>query len=108
MSFARIISWSSGLPLAVGGYALFYCIEKARLAAGSTTSVGDEVIVLAYVATLTTTLVSCVAAFIVRREAVLFRALPAAALLSCGLALGFWAWLHLSGVVVAYSSLMQP
>ena len=108
MSFARFVSWSSALPLAVGGYALFYCIEKARLAAGSATSVGDDVIVIGYAATVTATLLSCFAAFFVRREAVLFRVLPTATLLVCGGALGFWAWLHLCGVVVPHSSLIKP
>ena len=108
MPSARIIAWFSVLPLAVGSYALFYCVEKARLAAGSETSVGDDVIIIGYVATIVGILLSCLAVFIVRHKPVIFRTVPVVALLVCGTAFGFWAWLHLSGVVVPYSSLMKP
>lgn len=104
MSFARIIVWSTVVPLAIGGWALVYCIEKARLAAGSSATVGDDVIVLGYVTTTAATLMSGLATIFVRRETVAWRALPVTALFVCGTALGCWAWLHLSGVIVPYSA----
>ena len=104
MSFARTIAWSTAVPLAIGGGALVYCIEKARLAAGSSTTVGDDVIVLGYVTTVATTLLSGLATFFVRREPLALRAWPVTALVVCGTALGCWAWLHLSGVILPDSA----
>ena len=104
MSFARIIAWSTVVPLAIGGWALVYCIAKARLAAGSSTTVGDDVVVLGYVTTTAATLMSGLATIFVRREPVALRALPVTALLVCGTALGCWSCLHLSGVILPYSA----
>jgi hypothetical protein len=104
MQRAHLVVFLCVLMLAVGGYALFYCFEKAKLAAGleGTTTVGGDIIVMVYVATVSTTWMSCLAAFVLRREAFAMRALPITALLVCAGALGFWAWLHLSGIVVSY------
>jgi hypothetical protein len=105
---SRIAAFSSVFLLAVSGYAIFCCIAKVRYAAGSSTSVGDDVIVIGYAATVGTTLLSSLAVFIARNETAALRALPIAALLGGIGALGLWSWLHLSGVVVPYSSLMKP
>jgi len=107
MPITRIISFSSAFLLAASGYAIFYCVAKARYAAGSPTSVGDDIIVIGYVATFGMALLSALTVFITRKETVCVRALPTAALLAGIGALGLWSWLHLSGVVVPYSSFMK-
>src|SRR4026209_1678527 len=108
MSITRIAAFSSAFLLAVNGYAIFYCIAKAKYAAGSATSVGDDVIVIGYVTTVGAALLSSLAAFVARKETTPVRALPTAALFTGLGALGLWSWLQLSGVIVPYSSLMKP
>ena len=108
MRHKRIMAPLSVLLLALGGYVIFYCFKKLKLAAGSTTTVGDDVIVVGYIVTLSTALASCLTSFAARREAVGIRAVPTTALLVCIGALSFWCWLHLSGVVVAYPSVAKP
>jgi hypothetical protein len=107
MPITRIISFSSAFLLAASGYAIFYCVAKARDAAGSPTSVGDDVIAIGYAVTFGLALLSSLTVFITRKETVSVRALPAVALLTAIGALSFWSWLHLSGVVVPYSSLLK-
>jgi hypothetical protein len=107
MSITRIAAFSSAFLLAMSGYTILYCIAKAKYAAGSATSVGDDVIVIGYVATLGTALMSALTVFITRKETVSVRAMPAVALLAATGTLGLWSWLHWSGVVVSYSSLIK-
>jgi len=107
MAITRLIALASALLLAVGVYAIFYCIEKMRIAADSGTTVGDDVIVIVYVTTVATTLFSSAAVFLTWNQPAACRALPISALMAGLGVLGLWSWLHLSGVVVSYSSIIK-
>jgi hypothetical protein len=104
MKTTRFVIPLSIVLLALAGYVLFYGCQKIKIS-GST--VGEDVILIGYSLTAITTFLSALAVFAVRSASGFIRSLPIAALILSATSLGFWAWLHLSGIVVAYSSIRK-
>jgi hypothetical protein len=92
------------LLLAVGGSVFFYGCQKIER---SGSSVGDDVIMIGYGVPAIATVFSALAVFAVRSGSWLSRFLPVAALLVSAASFGFWAWLHLSGIVIPYSATLK-
>ncbi|MFO1457803.1 MAG: hypothetical protein U1G08_00225 [Verrucomicrobiota bacterium] len=102
MNLQRTLYLSSVILTAVACYVVHYCFEKLRR---SGSSVGDDIIVIGYIATLGSTGLSLLGAFLARDTGVRTQALTQTTFVVCLGALGFWTWIHLSGVVVPYSTL---
>jgi hypothetical protein len=104
MKSTRFVIPLSIVLLAVAGYVFFYGCQKIKIS-GST--VGDDAIMIGYGLTAITTFLSALAVFAVRSGSCSTRSLPIAALILSATSFAFWAFLHLSGIVVAYSSIRK-
>src|SRR5262245_43251125 len=102
MKPTRLVMPLSILLIAVGASVFYYGCQKIR---NPGSSVGDDVIALGYCIPAIATIISAAAVFTVRSGAWSVRYLPVTALIFSAASFGFWAWLHLSGVVVGYSAL---
>jgi hypothetical protein len=107
MKAQNLIIPLSILLLAVGGYVFSYGCRKIERSAGFGTSVGDDVIVIGYSVPAIATVLSALAVFAVRSLSWSNRSLPIAALVVSAASLVFWFWLHLSGVVIPYSTTLK-
>ena len=85
-------------------YVVYYCIGKLQR---SGSSVGDDVIVIGYTVTIGSVGLSLFLTYLSRADGHLTRALCRATSAACVSSLSFWTWIHLSGVVVSYSSIMK-
>src|SRR5262245_29494967 len=104
MKSTRLVIPLSIILLSVSGYVFFYGCQKIKI---SGSSVGDDVIVIGYGVPAIATILSALAVFAVRSASWFSRFWPVAALILSAASFGFWAWLHLSGIVVAYSTLQK-
>ena len=66
LTIKPIIALAAAFLLAVEGYTIYYCVEKVRHAAGSATTVGDDVVSIGYVTTVASTIFSALAVFFTR------------------------------------------
>jgi len=67
LTIKPIIALAAAFLLAVEGYTIYYCVEKVRHAAGSATTVGDDVVAIGYVTTVASTIFSALAVFFCER-----------------------------------------
>ena len=85
-------------------YVFYYCSGKLQRWGSS---VGDDVVVIGYVVTIGSCGLSLSLTYLSRADGHLTRALSRATSAASVSSLSFWTWIHLSGVIVSYSSIMR-
>ncbi len=105
MNRQRTLNLCSIILTAAACYVVLYCMEKLHR---SGSSVGDDVLLIGYTATIGSFGLSLLLTYISREDGFFTRALAWAAAVVCTGSLSFWTWIHLSGVVVSYSIITKP
>lgn len=102
-----ILGYLTAASLVIAIYSLYFCLEKTLLASSQRVKVGDDIVVIAYLATISTCIVSGATMWLARRDQRLLIAFTRLTFGVCCAAFCFWTILHLSGTVVSYSHFLE-